>query len=155
VTRNFPRPVDRCDLGFQARYTEQEFLWITEGFRSSGMDEKWDLKFEEPWLHAHRSWTGLIVYGLQLEKTSSGALVLASWINREFFLDEAESDLIGQRLIVKFLIEVFLLRRPASFPYPADFKLTGLARLAFYHMIVGYTPEPRRPVADQSRASRP
>jgi hypothetical protein len=82
------------------------------------MEDKWFIYFAEGWLRFHRSWTGAYIYGLCLDRSPAGALVIDSWVNRDpeqYKGKDAEYD----RLLLRFLIDAFLLKKPeAKFPMP-------------------------------------
>src|SRR5439155_12706948 len=120
-----PLPDCRAALGFTATYDADEFGRIAAGFKSSDMDQKWDIIFDPPWLAFHRSWTGIANYGVRFESGGGQARVTDSWINNECF-DCDEEALQYHRKLVGFLIDVFLLRKPSEFPFPPGLELKGL-----------------------------
>ena|SRR5438093_13775404 len=134
-----PLPEYRAALGFAATYNADEFERIAAGFKSSGMDQKWDIIFDPPWLAFHRSWTGIANYGVRFESGGGQARVTDSWINNECFVCDEEASRYHRRLL-GFLIDAFLLRKPTEFPLPPDLKLAGLQLLAYVHMVRGYLP---------------
>src|SRR5690349_5322600 len=78
-----PCPEKREALGFNEVYSLAEFDRIRQGFIPSDMDDRWFIFYEEPWLYAHRSWSGICVYAVRFESASGGASVAESWVNRD------------------------------------------------------------------------
>jgi hypothetical protein len=108
------------------------------------MDDKWFICFHQGWLLFHRSWTGVCIYGLQLERLSGGVHVRDSWVNRDpsqYKGTELEYD----RKLARFLIDALLLRRPAVFPLPAGVE--HMPPGAYQHSVVGRA-FPESPLAE-------
>src|SRR2546426_12392120 len=80
---HLPPVSSRSDLGFSGAYSGDDFRRIVSGFRSSSMDEKWNIIYETPWLYFYRSWTGVGCYGVRLEPTGPGAIVSEAWVNSD------------------------------------------------------------------------
>src|SRR4051812_21657435 len=129
-----PHPVKRAPLGFNALYAELEADRIRSGLIPKAMEDKWFIFFEDGWLYFHRSWTGHCIYAVQFDESASGLLAVDSWVNR----DSAQykvTDVSYDRKMVCFLIDAFLLHKPAEFPKPTDQPeaLPGV----FQHSMVG------------------
>ena len=136
---NLPPAVSRRELGYTGIYSGDEFKRIIAGFDSSGMDEKWDIISDAPWLYFHRSWTGLGCYGVRFDSVGQGATVAESWINSDGHTCD-EQSLDYHRKLLGFLIDAFLLRKKAQFPFPPKFRLTGLKRAAYVQVVAGHIP---------------
>ena len=110
-------PTRRAPLGFQTSYNAQDLQQIRAGLLPEAMEDKWFIFSEGEWTYFCRSWTGTFVYGLRLEMQGDQACVAESWVNRdpeEYTGTDTEYD----RALLKFLIDAFLLRGPATFPVP-------------------------------------
>jgi hypothetical protein len=132
--KTLPPPEQRESLGFSAVFSNAEAELLVLGLRPAGMDDKWFICFHRGWLLFHRSWTGVCIYGLQLERLADGVSVRDSWVNR----DPAQyngADLEYDRKLTRFLIDALLLRRPAVFPLPAGVE--HMPAGAYQHSIVG------------------
>ncbi len=108
--KHLPPPSAREDLAFEAVFTDAELEQIVQGFVPGEMEDKWFIYFEDGWLRVHRSWTGAFIYALRLDKTSDGARVVESWVNRDpqqYQVLNTEYD----RRFLRHLIETLLLKR--------------------------------------------
>lgn len=132
--KTLPPPEQRASLGFTAVFANAEAELLVLGLRPGGMEDKWFICFHQGWLLFHRSWTGVCIYGLQLERAADGVHVRDSWVNR----DPAQykgTDLDYDRKLTRFLIDALLLRRPAAFPMPAGVE--DMPPGAYQHSVVG------------------
>ena len=132
--KTLPPPEQRESLGFTAVFNDAEAELLVLGLRPAGMDDKWFICFHQGWLLFHRSWTGVCIYGLQLERLAGGVQVRDSWVNRDpsqYKGTELEYD----RKLARFLIDALLLRRPAVFPLPAGVE--HMPPGAYQHSVVG------------------
>jgi protein-S-isoprenylcysteine O-methyltransferase Ste14 len=78
-----PSASAREDLAFEGVFTDAELEKIVQGHVPGAMEDKWFVYFEDGWLRIHRSWTGAFIYALRFEKTTTGARVVESWVNRD------------------------------------------------------------------------
>ncbi|MBI5593112.1 MAG: hypothetical protein HY881_21815 [Deltaproteobacteria bacterium] len=130
-----PPPDIRVDLGFAESYTLEEFDRIKRGLIPREMEDKWFVFFEEPWLYFHRSWTGVCIYGARFESSANGVSVVESWVSRDTkYFKGTCTDY--DRLILSFLIDAFLLGKPATFPVPRDIP-SDLPKGLYQHHVVG------------------
>ena len=81
MRRQLPQP--REPLGFERVFTRQEADLLCAGFKPRDMDDRWSLRYDAPWLYVARSWTGFVVFGLELEVTDTSAAVQSSWVSRD------------------------------------------------------------------------
>jgi|SRR5580765_6661603 hypothetical protein len=121
-----PLPEARAELGFAGTYTSADFERIKRGLIPEEMEDKWFIFYDEPWLYFHRSWTGAGVYGVEFHASHQEASVAASWVSRDATQYGQSTD--DDRDLVKFLIDVLLLGRPARFPAPEDVRVDALVR---------------------------
>jgi len=52
-------------LALDRVYSREEFERIALGVIPDEMEDHWFVFYEEPWLHLHRSWTGLAVFDVR------------------------------------------------------------------------------------------
>ncbi|HJT43390.1 MAG TPA: hypothetical protein VJ750_07815 [Rhizomicrobium sp.] len=76
-------PERRACLDLNAQFSARQFTQIKAGHISQGMDDKWNIGFEEPWLYFCRSWTGCCIYQIRFETIESGARIVEAWVNRD------------------------------------------------------------------------
>jgi hypothetical protein len=133
-------------LGFAAGFNEAEAELLVLGLKPATMEDKWFICFHEGWLLFHRSWTGVCIYGLELERAARGVQVRDSWVNRDPTQYKG-ADLEYDRKLTRFLIDALLLKRPAVFPLPSG--LEQMPAGAYQHSVVGRA-FPEQPVADSS-----
>ena len=86
------------------------------------VEDKWFIYFEESWIYFHRSWTGPCVYGIRFESSAACILAVESWVSRD--PEQYQGTQRGyDQLVAKFLIDAFLLGKPATFPVPSNLPL--------------------------------
>src|SRR5688500_17999266 len=117
--KHLPAPSEREDLGFEAVFNEAEAEQLMDGLVPEEMEDKWFIYFADGWLRFHRSWTGAYIYALRLESLPEGHRVAESWVNRDPEQHRG-GDTGYDRQLVRFLIDVLLLERPAEFPIPSE-----------------------------------
>ncbi len=61
--------------------TEEEYKYMTWGLIPMSMDDKWFIYLEDDWLYFHRSWTGLCIFEVRLEKFEDGYSIAEAWVN--------------------------------------------------------------------------
>jgi hypothetical protein len=142
--KTLPAPRLRESLGFSAGFSTTEAELLVLGLRPAAMEDKWFICFHQGWLLFHRSWTGVCIYGLQLERAADGVHVSASWVNRDPTQYQG-TDLEYDRKLTRFLIDALLLKRPAIFPLPAGVEHSPPG--AYQHSVVGRA-FPESPPAD-------
>lgn len=148
-----PLPEARADLGFAESYTAEEFDRIRRGVIPLEMEDKWLVFYEEPWLYFHRSWTGIGIYGVRLDPSTTGAAAVESWVNRDS--DQyKQTDTDYDRAILKFLLDALVLGKHATFPISTAIS-TALPDGAYQHHMVGRAyPESAFPAVDPPKTSR-
>jgi hypothetical protein len=132
--KTLPPPEQRESLGFTAEFNSTETEFLVMGLRPAGMDDKWFICLHQSWLLFHRSWTGVCIYGLHLERVAAGVRVRDSWVNRDPTQYKG-ADIDYDRKLTRFLIDALLLRRAAVFPMPAGVE--HMAPGAYQHSVVG------------------
>lgn len=109
--------IEPVALPFTCRFTASEFELIKQGLVPQSMEEKWFIYFEWPNLHLHRSWTGLAVYRLELQKSGADDFAAAAVCAASVL---ANSSAEYQATLLDFLIKHLLLKRHVPFPRPAS-----------------------------------
>jgi hypothetical protein len=68
-------PIDRV-------FTAEERKTLELGLLPKSMDDHWLLFFEDGWLYAHRSWSGICRYMIRIDDNPDGtARVGETWVN--------------------------------------------------------------------------
>ena len=62
-------------------YSTPEFEQLAAGHLWQDMDNKWCSFFESPWVHLHRSWSGVCIYNVRLTATPGGCEVAEAIVN--------------------------------------------------------------------------
>ncbi len=76
-------PALREPLHFHRAFTATRAALLCAGFLPRDMEDRWLLDYRAPWLYMARSWTGFVVFGLELQLDDSGATVQSSWVSRD------------------------------------------------------------------------
>lgn len=113
--KHLPKPGQKEPLGFEAFFNGEEAERLMEGLIPERMEDKWFVYYSDGWLHFHRSWTGALIYWLHLDGSPAGVRVTESWVSREPEQYKA-TDTEYDKKLVRFLIDAFLLKKPAVFP---------------------------------------
>jgi hypothetical protein len=145
-------PADqRAGLGLDDVYTREEFEALKKGLEPMAMEDKWAIAYDAPWLYFRRSWTGCCVFAIRLEETgdasgpsgasgasgTSGARIAESWASRNE--DEYRSQsLDDDRTTLRFLIDAFLLNKPARLPEPPS-SVGEQKKQIYQHHVFGRT----------------
>jgi hypothetical protein len=132
--QTLPPPAQREPLGFSVLFNDAEAEALMQGLIPQAMVDKWFICFHDGWLLFHRSWTGACIYGLRLDGSPTGVRVVDSWVNRDPSQYKG-TDVEYDRKLVQFLVDAFLLHRPAAFPMPRD--VVEPAPGVLQHAIVG------------------
>lgn len=93
-------------------YTKENFDKIKAGYIAESMDDKWDIVYEDDWLHFYRSWTGIEIYRAKFTPLSDGNYKLQEILvnNDENQADEVVNDNYD-RFMVEHLIQDWLLKQ--------------------------------------------
>ena len=130
-----PPPAIRANLDFVESYSASEFELIKRGLIPEGMKDKWFVFFEEPWLYFHTGWTGASIFGLRFQHSTSGVSVVESWASRDskaWGVKNADYE----KVLLKFLIDVFLLGKSAYFPVPSNLP-RDVPKGLYQHAMIG------------------
>ncbi len=88
-------------------YTKEEFSKIKAGSIARSMEDKWDIVYEDDWLHFYRSWTGIEVYRAKFTLLSDGNYELQEILVNDDEIDTTDSD--HDFSTVQKLIQYYLL----------------------------------------------
>lgn len=105
-----PAPQSGVPLDLEANFTAEDFLKIKEGYVPEEMEDKWFIYFANGWLNFHRSWTGFLIYKLQILPKKIGFSVTDSWVNRDYEQYQ-NTDINKDRELVMDIINHLLLVR--------------------------------------------
>ncbi len=130
---------------YQSTFDDEQFSRLKEGHIPQGMDDKWFIYYEEPYLFLHRSWTGRPVYRIALKCLQNGAEVTEALWSKDL-ANDSKLDIQYQVRLIDFLVSNLLLRQNKPFPVPSE--LPESKHAAFQHNIsgTGYptsAPEPK------------
>lgn len=73
-------------------YDVNEFDQIAMGQIPVVMEDHWFIYYEKPWLHLHRSWTGLCVFEVRFERVMDRYDVVEALVNRDPEQYRSEND---------------------------------------------------------------
>ena len=104
-------------IPYRAEFSPEAYARLKAGVIPRAMEDKWFVYFEAPYLHFHRSWTGLPVYRVVLDTVGEGAIVAdAHW--SKALADAPDADPGYQARLLHFLVSNLLLGRSEPFPLP-------------------------------------
>jgi hypothetical protein len=127
-------------------FTELECEGLRQGLMPEAMEDKWAVRFEDPYLYFHRSWTGELAYRVRLEADAEGGRIGEAVATSNVQMVHGPEY---EAALVSFLLRGMMLRQPVSFPVPAG-GAPGPAGL-FQHAVSG-TAFPEGPLASPRRA---
>ena len=104
-------PSDLVD--YADTFSSAEFDEIKRGLVPRDMDDKWFIFFEDPILYLHRSWTGSLIFKVELLPLESGARVSRAEVIRD--PEIRQSNEVAAKLLA-WLIRGLLLRQEVPFP---------------------------------------
>lgn len=111
---------ETIEIPFNAEYTQEEYETIIKGLVPQEMEDKWFIYYEEPYLFFHRSWTGIPVYQLKVEKESEKYRIQKAFYSKELLRDN--TNLEYEAKLAGFIISNLLLNQNKPFPKPANIK---------------------------------
>jgi hypothetical protein len=127
-------------------FTAQECEQLRQGLMPEAMEDKWAVRFEEPYLYFHRSWTGELAYRVRLDVDAEGGRIGEAVASSNVqMVDGPEYE----AALVSFLLRGMMLRQSVSFPVPSG-GAPGPAGL-FQHAVSG-TAFPEGAIASPPRA---
>lgn len=124
-------PEAKAELHFERTFSSDEYERISQGLVPRQMEDKWFILLEDDRLTFHRSWTGVCMYEVRLERAENAFRVSQAWVNREseWYKTAYEADLLA------FLIDRLLLGKKVPFLHPTfDVQAPAVYR----HAMVGY-----------------
>lgn len=92
-------------LEFEKEYSKEESIMLIKGFLSMNMDDKWDIVFERNELNLYRSWSGIGLYKLKMERVNNVLMVRTAFVD-EKFLNNYSQQYCAELLngIIEFVI---------------------------------------------------
>jgi hypothetical protein len=126
-------------IAYHPIFSTEAFALIENGLIPLGMEDKWFVFHDEPFVFFHRSWTGKPVYRLRIERTESEIRVVeALWANE--FAKGTDVGLLFenagyQSQLLEFVVSNLLLGKTTPFPLPEgiDEEAPGI----FQHHVSG------------------
>ena len=113
--QNKPMPEARAKLAYERRFTPEEHQRVALGIVPRNMEDKWFIFLDDDWLGLHRSYTGVCIYAVRLQRTAAGSEVVEAWANRAPTEYTRTDDEYDARLL-RFLVDSAAprARRPVS-----------------------------------------
>ncbi len=85
VTRSswklLPLPEHPTPLAVSLTFNQQQTEKLRRGLTPLQMEDRWFVFVEDDWLYVCRSWTGEMMFGVQLRETPNGSCVTTAWVN--------------------------------------------------------------------------
>ncbi len=129
-----PLPEARAPLTFDLPLNAQELRRVAIGLVPRQTEDKWFIFLEGDNLRFHRSWTGVCIYEVRVERLADGARLTDAWVNRDPEQYRGDDDEYDARML-RFLVDRLLLGRVGTFPARADGEGNPMLEL---HHAVGY-----------------
>jgi len=102
-------------IPYRDSFSAEELARIRVGLVPGSMDEKWFVLFEHPFLFLYRSWTGTLIYRLEIEEGPEGGEVVNATV-----LDNPEMYRRGspdyEASLLSWLVRGLLLNQEVPFP---------------------------------------
>ena len=92
-----PRPIPAP----AAVFSNDEWAAIQRGYRSGGMDDKWDVDVVDQVLHATRSWTGKCIYEARFAPVVGGWRIVEALSSFEFDIGSDETRSLELECIIR------------------------------------------------------
>jgi hypothetical protein len=140
-----PLPEQQTALAFQRSFNEDEYARLAAGLIPEKMEDKWFIFLEEGRLYFHRSWTGLCIFVVSLEREGTSYTVTEARVNR----DPAQYGSTGtsyDEALLAYLVNALLLEGKSVLPLPADLPAGIASELHLLHVVGTGPPEDRPPV---------
>lgn len=93
---------------------EHEASLVMRGFIPQEMEDKWFIYHDAPWVHFHRSWGGICVYKVKLERLNSGSFVLGEAVVNGDAKQHVAANPDKERKLINGLVNQFLLKPKAG-----------------------------------------
>jgi len=128
-------PSSTARLPFTRIFTQAEYERLSEGLVPMVMEDKWFIFMEGDWLYFHRSWTGVCIYQIRLQRNENEYIAAEALVNRE--PDQyKETDLKYDAATLDFLVDNFLLGKRTPFPLPSNLP-NNVPQGAYQHSVSG------------------
>jgi hypothetical protein len=102
-------------IPYRDSFSAEESAQIRAGLVPGSMDEKWFVLFERPYLLLYRSWTGTLIYRLEMDEDPDGGKIVNATV-----LDNPEMYRRGspdyEASLVSFLVRRLLLNQEVPLP---------------------------------------
>jgi hypothetical protein len=129
-----PLPEKHARLTASWTFTRKEFEQMKYGLIPTQMEDKWFIYYEDCWLHFHRSWTGYCIYQVEFNACDDFIEVLQILVSKDLEQYRESSDEYDLMLL-KYMIDSFLLGKVVEFPYEEDFDSEVTSALYRHHLI--------------------
>lgn len=139
-----PLPERFSVIALDREFSEEEMPYIKAGLIPQEMEDKWFIYWKDSELYFHRSWTGICLFVARfVREDKTGWRMVEAQANRDQEQYGETSDSRDAQLIF-YLIDLLLLRRPASYPSrsndPAERTMANWAMVG--RAMLGQGPKP-------------
>lgn len=107
--KTLPQPTEKEHFALTLSISEDALERMMHGVIPEDMSDRWFVFFESGWLYFHRSWTGSCVFGIEIQRSATGAAPGDCWVSR----NEAEytsTDIDRDRDTLTALITRFFIK---------------------------------------------
>ena len=114
-----PLPERRTTIALDRAFSPNDMDRVRTGLIPEVMEDKWFIYWRDEALYFHRSWTGFCIYIVRFATHGEGSRMVRAEVNRDpaqYQLTDDEHD----ALMIPYLIDTLLLRRPATYPSGDD-----------------------------------
>lgn len=117
------------EIPYSSNFSEKEFRTMKAGLIPEAMEDKWFVYFKDGHLLIHRSWTGMPVYKVKIQKIGEGYKVGIAYMSVGLVND----DKAYQANLLNFLVSNLLLGKSVPFPNDNTFKekIPGIVQHGF------------------------
>lgn len=113
--QNLPMPEEHKVLPCKQTFNPVEYVKLQDGYLPEVMEDKWFIYFKNNKLYCHRSWTGYCYYIVEFEVCGDSYQIANIVVNRNSEQCSETDDLWDMEFVV-YVINLLLLRKPASYP---------------------------------------
>lgn len=110
-----PLPSKRTTIPLDRLFSPDQMKEIHRGLVPEEMEDKWFIYWKDDTLFFHRSWTGFCVYVVRFYPDAENCKMIRADVNRDP-RQYTETNDAKDAETISFLIDLFLLRQPATPP---------------------------------------
>jgi len=111
-------PDKKAKVSINRIFSNEEYGQLKHGIIPSVMEDKWFVFMEDDTLFFHRSWSGVCIYEVHLNREHE---ISGAWVNRDISQYQ-EKDIDYDGKLLTFLIENLMLGNNLPFPVPNNYQ---------------------------------